>query len=124
MHTVDSVTQLYAFYYTPSPPLSISDGWNLYSPREEFGRMGVGSRSKAWRFTDINKDYTVRSLPPVRLAIFICNASASLSSSSVPHTLPVSSCRPKSATRRCSTASSTAARAAYPPLRTCTGQTS
>ena len=23
--------------------------------------MGVGSRTKAWRFTDINKDYKVRS---------------------------------------------------------------
>jgi hypothetical protein len=22
--------------------------------------MGVGSRSKAWRFTDLNKDYSVR----------------------------------------------------------------
>lgn len=54
----DSVTQLYAFYYTPSPPLTASNLWTLYSPREEFGRMGVGTRSKAWRFTDINKDYT------------------------------------------------------------------
>jgi hypothetical protein len=65
LYMIDSVTQLYAFNYTPSPPLSVSDGSNLYSPREEFGRMGVGTRSKAWRFTDINKDYTVRSLPPV-----------------------------------------------------------
>jgi myotubularin-related protein 6/7/8 len=55
-----SVTQLYAFYYTPNPPLSSSIGWSIYSPREEFGRMGVGARTKAWRFTDINKDYTVR----------------------------------------------------------------
>ena len=65
LHCVDSVTQLYAFNYVPSPPLTASDGWTLYSPREEFGRMGVGTRSKAWRFTDINKDYTVRSPPSV-----------------------------------------------------------
>ena len=64
-YTLDSMTHLYAFNYTPSRPLSISDGWNLYSPREEFGRMGVGTRSKAWRFTDIHKDYTVRSHPPM-----------------------------------------------------------
>jgi len=64
-YTLDSVTRLYAFNYTPSPPLAISDGWNLYYPREEFGRMGVGTRSKAWRFTDINKDHTVRSYPPM-----------------------------------------------------------
>jgi hypothetical protein len=56
------VNQLYAFFYSPNPPLSAKDGWALYSPREEFGRMGVGSRTKAWRFTDINKDYSVFSL--------------------------------------------------------------
>ncbi|KAF8489799.1 protein-tyrosine phosphatase-like protein [Russula emetica] len=65
----NSVTQLYAFNYTPSPPLSVSDGWNLYSPREEFGRMGVGTRSKAWRFTDINKEYTFCSTYPSRLVV-------------------------------------------------------
>lgn len=52
-----SVTQLYAFFYRPSPPFPTSDGWSIYSPRDEFGRMGVGSRSRAWRLTDINKDY-------------------------------------------------------------------
>jgi len=55
-----SVTHLYAFFYTPKPPFPTSDGWTLYSPRDEFGRMGVGTRSKAWRFTDLNKDYNVR----------------------------------------------------------------
>ncbi|KAG6832072.1 hypothetical protein H0H92_005494 [Tricholoma furcatifolium] len=53
-----SVNQLYAFFYNPNPPLPITNGWSLYSPRDEFVRMGVGSRSKAWRFTDINKDYS------------------------------------------------------------------
>lgn len=32
----------------------------MYSPRDEYIRMGVGTRSKAWRFTDLNKDYSVR----------------------------------------------------------------
>jgi myotubularin-related protein 6/7/8 len=58
----DSVTQLYAFAYIPSPPLPTRNGWSIYSPREEFGRMGIGSRTKAWRFTDINKDYSVGAL--------------------------------------------------------------
>jgi len=99
----------------------------LYSPREEFGRMGVGTRSKAWRFTDINKDYTVRLLSPMRLAMFIRNGSASLSSlssSSVRHTRHVLSCRQELAIRHYNMVSSTAARAVYQPLRTCTGQTS
>ncbi|KAI0291199.1 protein-tyrosine phosphatase-like protein [Multifurca ochricompacta] len=65
----NSVTRLYAFYYTPTPPLSASDGWTLYSPREEFGRMGVGTRSKAWRFTDINKDFTFCPSYPARLVV-------------------------------------------------------
>ncbi|KAH9930636.1 protein-tyrosine phosphatase-like protein [Fomitopsis serialis] len=64
-----SVTQLYAFYYVPNPPYSVNNGWSLYSPREEFGRMGVGSRTKAWRFTDINKDYSFSPTYPARLVV-------------------------------------------------------
>ncbi|KAJ7219515.1 protein-tyrosine phosphatase-like protein [Mycena pura] len=64
-----SVKQLYAFFYSPSPPFPTSDGWSIYSPREEFGRMGVGSRTKAWRFTDINKDYSFSPTYPSRLVV-------------------------------------------------------
>ncbi|PCH37791.1 phosphotyrosine protein [Wolfiporia cocos MD-104 SS10] len=64
-----SVTQLYAFYYVPNPPFDVQNGWSLYSPREEFGRMGVGSRTKAWRFTDINKDYSFSPTYPARLVV-------------------------------------------------------
>lgn len=39
-------------------------GWDVYSPREEFLRMGVGSKHKGWRFTDINKDYSVSFFTP------------------------------------------------------------
>lgn len=35
-------------------------GWDIYEPSKEFARMGVGSRSKAWRFSSVNKDYEVR----------------------------------------------------------------
>ncbi|GBE81805.1 Phosphoinositide 3-phosphatase [Sparassis crispa] len=64
-----SVNQLYAFFYVPNPPLPVQTGWSLYSPREEFGRMGVGSRTKAWRFTDINKDYSFSPTYPARLVV-------------------------------------------------------
>ncbi|KAF5358546.1 hypothetical protein D9756_001301 [Leucocoprinus leucothites] len=64
-----SVTQLYAFFYRPNPPLPSNDGWSLYSPREEFGRMGLGTRTKAWRFTDINKDYTFCPTYPAKIAV-------------------------------------------------------
>ncbi|KAJ7286081.1 protein-tyrosine phosphatase-like protein [Mycena rebaudengoi] len=64
-----SVQQLYAFFYAPNPPLPTNDGWSIYSPRDEFGRMGVGSRTKAWRFTDINKDYSFCPTYPARLVV-------------------------------------------------------
>ncbi|KZP21226.1 phosphatases II [Athelia psychrophila] len=64
-----SVNQLYAFYYTPNPPFNVNDGWSLYSPRDEFVRMGVGSRTKAWRFTDINKEYSLCSTYPARIVV-------------------------------------------------------
>lgn len=35
-------------------------GWDVYQPEKEFRRMGVGSRTNAWRTTDINADYEVR----------------------------------------------------------------
>src|SRR5260370_8028760 len=89
--------------------------------------MGVGTGAKAWRLMDINKDYTVRSLNPMRVAMFIRNGSASLSplsSSYVRHPRHVLSCRQELAIRHSNMVSSTAARAVYQPLRTCTGQTS
>ncbi|EIN07202.1 phosphotyrosine protein [Punctularia strigosozonata HHB-11173 SS5] len=64
-----SVTQLYAFFYSPNPPFAANDGWSFYSPREEFGRMGVGTRTKAWRFTDVNKDYSFCPTYPARLVV-------------------------------------------------------
>ncbi|KAJ4487715.1 protein-tyrosine phosphatase-like protein [Lentinula aciculospora] len=64
-----SVHQLYAFFYSPNPPYPTQNGWSIYSPREEFGRMGVGTRTKAWRFTDINKDYSFCPTYPAKLLV-------------------------------------------------------
>ncbi|KAE9394118.1 phosphatases II, partial [Gymnopus androsaceus JB14] len=64
-----SVFQLYAFFYSPNPPFPTQAGWSIYSPREEFGRMGVGTRTKAWRFTDINKDYSFSPTYPAKLVV-------------------------------------------------------
>ena len=115
-----SVTQLYAFYYRPNPPLPSNSGWLLYSPRKEFGRLGVGTRSKAWRFTDINKDYSVREAS-------LCSGSrllmASHNFSSVLHTLPCWLSRPRSAIRRCNTLQNIEASVGYLHSATYTGQT-
>ncbi|TFK76237.1 phosphatases II [Pluteus cervinus] len=64
-----SVTQLYAFFYTPNPPLPASEGWSMYSPKEEFGRMGIGSRTNAWRFSNVNHDYSFCSTYPAQLVV-------------------------------------------------------
>ncbi|KAF8319412.1 phosphatases II, partial [Clavulina sp. PMI_390] len=64
-----SVTSLYAFFYEPSTPYTVTDGWSLYSLRDEFARMGLGSRTKAWRFTDVNKDYSICPTYPARLVV-------------------------------------------------------
>lgn len=93
---VVSVEQLYAFFYTlptpavssgstistsshtspldvggiPHPPsASSSSGWSTFSPRLEFARQGVGSRTKAWRFTDINKDYSFSPTYPAKMVV-------------------------------------------------------
>lgn len=46
-----------------------SDGWGCYNPRNEFARQGLGTRTKAWRFTDINKDYTFCPTYPSKLVV-------------------------------------------------------
>lgn len=63
-----SIENLYAFYYQPSPPLE-GKGWSCYNPRQEFARMGLGARTKAWRFTDINKDYEYSPTYPAKLVV-------------------------------------------------------
>lgn len=57
-----SIDDLYAFYYQPHTPFSFQAGWSLYQPKLEFMRQGVGSRSKAWRFTSLNSHYEVSLL--------------------------------------------------------------
>ncbi|KAH8928317.1 phosphatases II [Atractiella rhizophila] len=63
----DSLSQLYAFFYTPSTshasPPSSSPFWSIYNPSREFSRMGISSspstgRTVAWRFTTVNKDFS------------------------------------------------------------------
>ena len=51
---------LYAFFYKPSPPLPLApSGWSVYDAKSEFSRQGVGSRTKGWRFSDVNAGYGV-----------------------------------------------------------------
>ncbi|KAG8815278.1 hypothetical protein FRC17_000767 [Serendipita sp. 399] len=45
------------------------NGWELYNVQREFMRMGVGVRTKAWRLTDINKDYSFAPTYPAKLVV-------------------------------------------------------
>ncbi|GMK59286.1 hypothetical protein CspeluHIS016_0703010 [Cutaneotrichosporon spelunceum] len=51
---------------TPVPPTA---GWFVYNPHTEFARQGVGSRTRAWRFTDINRDYSFSPTYPSKLVV-------------------------------------------------------
>nr|ODN87073.1 myotubularin [Cryptococcus depauperatus CBS 7841] len=62
----NSIEQLYAFYYTfPSS----GKGWTAFNPRAEFARQGLGTRTKAWRFTDINKEFSFSLTYPSKLVV-------------------------------------------------------
>ncbi|WVQ82625.1 hypothetical protein IAT38_004757 [Cryptococcus sp. DSM 104549] len=62
-----SVDQLHAFFYRPARRSSA--GWGVYNPRAEFARQGLGTRTKAWRFTDVNKDYSFSPTYPSKIVV-------------------------------------------------------
>ncbi|KAI3627876.1 ELP3 [Malassezia furfur] len=62
----NSVEKLYAF---EAPHTTPSDGWRIYDPAAEFKRQGVGSTSKAWRFSTINSDYSLIPTYPALLVV-------------------------------------------------------
>ncbi|EST06858.2 Myotubularin-like phosphatase domain protein [Kalmanozyma brasiliensis GHG001] len=65
------ISQLYAFYYQPSSSAGPSqqDLSRVYDPKTEFARQGIGARSKAWRFTDINAQYAFCASYPSLMAV-------------------------------------------------------
>ncbi|KAK0537993.1 phosphatidylinositol-3-phosphatase ymr1 [Tilletia horrida] len=71
-----SPEQLYAFYRQPqttglsqSSPSPSGSGWRFYDPKREFTRQGIGSRTKAWRFTDVNGQYSFSPTYPDQLVV-------------------------------------------------------
>ncbi|CAG8480679.1 5733_t:CDS:2 [Ambispora gerdemannii] len=63
-----SIDQLCAFFYKPQS-LTTNDGWKIYDPRVEFGRMGVGSRTRTWRLSEKNIKYEICSTYPRILVV-------------------------------------------------------
>ncbi|KAF9436646.1 hypothetical protein BGZ76_003372 [Entomortierella beljakovae] len=66
---VNSVEQLYAFVYTPSPPFKTNDGWKIYDPLVEYERMGVISKNEQWRISDLNQTFTFSPTYPQVLVV-------------------------------------------------------
>jgi myotubularin-related protein 6/7/8 len=60
---VGRIEKLYAFTYQPAPPEQDINGWELYDPRKEWARQGVGKEgsNNGWRISSINVDYGVCS---------------------------------------------------------------
>ncbi|GAA5828710.1 hypothetical protein JCM11251_005846 [Rhodosporidiobolus azoricus] len=44
-------------------------GWQIYDAEEEFARMGLGTRSKAWRFTTVNADFQFCPSYPAQIVV-------------------------------------------------------
>ncbi|ORX95343.1 phosphatases II [Basidiobolus meristosporus CBS 931.73] len=66
---IESITQLYAFFYQPFPKFVVDDGWSIYNPVEEYQRLGVGTKTNHWRFTSLNQEYQLCSTYPRILAV-------------------------------------------------------
>ncbi|PKY04252.1 protein phosphatase [Aspergillus campestris IBT 28561] len=63
------VDKLYAFSYQPPPPEREFNGWELYDPRKEFARQGVGQNGRGWRISTINSDYGFSPTYPAVFAV-------------------------------------------------------
>lgn len=64
-----SIRDLYAFVYQPGRHEATFNGWTLYQPIKEFERQGIGIRTKKWRITNINKNYSLCSTYPSVLVV-------------------------------------------------------
>ncbi|EDN02349.1 conserved hypothetical protein [Histoplasma mississippiense (nom. inval.)] len=65
------IEKLYAFTYQPPPPERGFNGWNIYNPREEWLRLGVGKPDSkcGWRISTINQDYSFSPTYPSLLPV-------------------------------------------------------
>ncbi|WEW55311.1 phosphatidylinositol-3-phosphatase ymr1 [Emydomyces testavorans] len=68
---IGRVDKLYAFTYQPPLPERSLNSWNLYNPREEWTRLGVGRPDlpSGWRISTINADYNFSPTYPALLAV-------------------------------------------------------
>ncbi|KAM5441217.1 phosphatidylinositol-3-phosphatase ymr1 [Microsporum ferrugineum] len=66
-----SIEKLYAFTFQPPAAELALNGWELYNPRKEWARLGVGraDRDSNWRISSINIDYKFSPTYPALLPV-------------------------------------------------------
>jgi len=66
---ITSVESHYAFFYKPVKDFTSNDGWRLYSPLKEYGRLGLNEPDCEWRLTAVNKNYSFSKTYPQMLFV-------------------------------------------------------
>lgn len=67
-----SIEKLYAFSYRPPPRERLpTSGWDIYDPKTEFRRQGIGEKlaDRGWRVSDVNVDYNFSPTYPETLVV-------------------------------------------------------
>lgn len=66
-----SIDKLYAFHYKPNSKERAIRGWDIYDPKAEFRRQGVGEKlpDRGWRISNVNDNYTFASTYPEMLVV-------------------------------------------------------
>ncbi|KAF3899597.1 Phosphatidylinositol 3-phosphate phosphatase [Trichophyton interdigitale] len=66
-----SIEKLYAFTFQPPAAELALNGWELYNPRKEWARLGVGraDQDSNWRISCINTDYKFSPTYPALLPV-------------------------------------------------------
>ncbi|CAG8435838.1 671_t:CDS:2 [Funneliformis caledonium] len=65
---ISSISQVYAFYYTPEKEFKSQDGWNVYDPLKEFDRMGICTITETWRFSHFCPTYPYILVVPHKIS--------------------------------------------------------
>lgn len=66
-----SIEKLYAFNYKIHPKERPIRGWEIYDPKKEFRRQGIGEKlpDRGWRITDVNTNYAFSETYPEILVV-------------------------------------------------------
>lgn len=66
-----SIERLYAFHYKVHPKERPIHGWEIYDPKKEFRRQGIGEKlpDRGWRISDVNNNYAFSPTYPEVLVV-------------------------------------------------------